>query len=174
MNEVRISLIVAVSENGVIGKDGGIPWRLSSDLKHFRRITFGKPVVMGRKTYASLGKPLDYRDNIVITRNPDKFRDEHGDVVDVASSLEEALRIAGQRARERWVEEVMVIGGAEIYEAALEHAGRIYLTRVHAEVDGDTYFVTLDPAAWRVSLSKRHKAGNRDDHDFTFSVLERL
>jgi dihydrofolate reductase len=129
----------------VIGRDGAIPWRVPSDLKVFRRLTMGKPVIMGRKTYDSIGKPLDGRDNIVVTRNAD-FRAAG---VVCASSIEEALQIAKACAAGRGANEITVIGGAEIFAAMLPAADRIYLTRIHARPEGDTMFPDLDPNDWR-------------------------
>ncbi len=167
---MSISLVVAVAENGVIGHEGQLPWRLSSDLKHFRRLTFGKPVIMGRKTFESIGKPLDYRDNIVVTRNADFWADG----IEVVSSVEAALQLGQQLAHERQVDDVIVIGGAEIYKAVLDKADRIFLTRVHASPEGDTTFPELDPDEWRETICKHHEAGPRDDHDFSLIVLERM
>jgi dihydrofolate reductase len=129
----------------VIGRDGAMPWHLPSDLKTFRRLTMGKPIIMGRKTYGSIGKPLEGRDNIVITRNADFS------VVGVerAGGVAEALEIARVRATERGVDEIVVIGGAEIFAATLPMADRIYLTRIHARPDGDTFFPDPDPTLWR-------------------------
>lgn len=167
---MRIALIVAKAENDVIGRDGALPWRLSSDLKHFRRITFGKPVIMGRKTFQSIGKPLAGRDNVVVTRDPDFYAKG----VIVVDSIEQALQRGKDLARERMVDEIMVIGGAEIYSAVMDRARRIYVTEVHARPEGDAIFPKIDPSIWRETLRKRHDAGPRDDHDFSLIVLERM
>ena len=127
--KVRIAFVVATAENGIIGRNGKLPWRLPSDLKRFRQVTLGKPVVMGRKTYDSIGKPLDGRENIVVTRQAGFSRPG----VHVASSVEQALALGQELAEGRGVDEVMVIGGAEVYRVALPRAERIYLTLVHAE-----------------------------------------
>lgn len=166
---MTVSLIVAKADNDVIGLDGGLPWRLSSDLKHFRRITFGKPVIMGRKTFESIGKPLVGRDNIVVTRDRSFFAEG---VIPVGS-VEQAIRRGHDVARERMVDEIMVIGGAEIYQAVMAKAERIYVTEVHARPEGDAVFPKIDPADWRETLRRRHEAGPRDDHDFSLVVLER-
>ena len=129
-----ITLVVAVAENGVIGRDGGLPWRLSSDLKTFRRLTMGKPLIMGRRTFQSLKKPLDGRDNIVVTRD-DGFRPDGAIVV---PSFEAALARAKDCAKARGTDEIMVIGGADIFAASLPLAGRIYKTEVHGRPEGDT------------------------------------
>lgn len=164
-----ISLIVAVAENGVIGKDGGLPWRLSSDLKTFRRLTMGKPIIMGRRTFQSIGKPLDGRDNIVVTRDP-MFEVPGVSSVD---SIAGALTLARVLARTRGADEVMVIGGADIYSAVLGNADRIYLTRVHAKPEGDRTFPILDPALWHEVSREELPKGPRDDHVATLIVLER-
>ena len=164
-----LSLIVAVAENQVIGRDGGLPWRMSSDLKTFRRLTMGKPIIMGRRTFQSIGKPLDGRDNIVVTRDP--FF-EHAGVSSVAS-VHDALTLARVLARTRGADEVMVIGGADIYAAVLPLANRIYLTRVHAAPHGDRHFPALDLKQW-IEVSKEILAkGERDDHAATLIVFER-
>ena len=166
----RIAIIVAAAENGVIGANGGLPWRLSSDLKRFRALTMGKPMIMGRKTFQSLGKPLDGRDNIVVSRDPG-FRP---DGVLVAPSLEAALDLAAACAERRGSDEIMVIGGAEIYRAALPLAGRIYLTRVHARPQGDATFAPLDPARWREVSREPLPRGERDDHAATLLVFDSI
>jgi len=140
-----IALVVAAADNGVIGRAGDLPWRLPEDLKHFRAVTMGKPIVMGRRTYESIGRPLPGRANIVVTRDP-----AFGPAgVEVAATLEDALELAARRAAAAGVSEIMVIGGAEIYRSALPHARRIYLTEVHEAVEGDTYFPAFDRAEWR-------------------------
>ena len=164
-----LSLIVAVAENGVIGKGGGLPWRLSSDLKTFRRLTMGKPIVMGRRTFQSIGKPLDGRDNIVVTRDP------HFEVqgVSAVATIDEALTLARILATTRGADEVMVIGGADIYETLLPRADRIYLTRVHASPQGDRHFPPLDPSEWTEVSREALPKGDRDQYAATLIVLER-
>lgn len=164
-----VTLVVAIAENGVIGKDGGLPWKLSSDLKHFRALTLGKPVIMGRKTFESIGKPLDGRDNIVVTRNPD-FEAEG---ILLALSFEQALRVARELAIGRGADDIAVIGGAQIYAEALAVADAIELTEVHAAPDGDTYFPPLDEREWREVSRQRHAAGRKDSGDYSFVRLER-
>jgi dihydrofolate reductase len=165
----RIALVVAVGENGVIGRDGQLPWRLPSDLRRFRTLTLGKPVVMGRKTYASIGKPLDGRDNIVLTRQ----RGFWAAGVHVASSLEEAVALGRKLAAEREVEEIAIIGGEEIFRAALALADRIYLTRVRAAPLGDTRFDDPDPKVWRQTASEPMPQSPRDEFSAEFIVLDR-
>ena len=163
---MRIALIAAVSENGVIGRDGCLPWRLSSDLRHFRRVTTGKPVVMGRKTHESIGRPLPDRENIVVTRNADLAG------VTAAPDFESALARAAALAGD--VGEVVAIGGEAIYRAALPLADRCYLTEVHATVEGDVYFPERLRAEWREVSRVRCRAGTGDDHDHSFVVLDRV
>ncbi len=158
-----ISLIVAASTNNVIGFKGDLPWRLSGDLKRFKALTMGKPIVMGRKTYESIGRPLPGRQNIVVTRNPD-FVAEGCDVV---SSVDAAIEAAGD------AEEIMIIGGSNIYDAFLPRAHRIYLTRVQAEVEGDTFFPELMPSEWREAAVEKYGADESNDHDVVFSTFER-
>jgi dihydrofolate reductase len=165
-----VALVVAVAENGVIGRGGKLPWRLSSDLKTFRRLTIGKPLIMGRKTYQSIGRPLDRRDNIVVTRNPGWS--EPG--VHSAASYDAALALAHAMAGQRGSEEIMVIGGAEIYALAMPDASRIYLTRVHATIEGDATFSPLDPTQWREVARAPLPRGPKDDYASTLVVLERL
>jgi len=164
----RLSLIAAVAENGVIGDRQALPWRLSSDQKRFRRITMGKPVVMGRKTYEAIGKPLPGRLNIVVTGQPD-FAPE-GTVV--APSLAAALDVA--RANAGADDEVMVIGGGEIYAAAIGGADRLYVTHVAAAPDGDTRFPAIDPAVWRTVSREAVPAGDKDSAASTFAIYERI
>ncbi len=160
---MRIALIVAMAENRVIGRNNTLPWHLSADLKHFRKLTTGKPIIMGRRTHESIGRPLPERTNIVITRDR-HFRSAGCLVV---HSVDEALQAAGD------ADEVMVMGGAQLYEQMLERADRIYLTRVHAEVEGDTWFPALDDAQWCETACESFSADERNDHDYSFVVLDR-
>jgi len=160
-----ISFVVAVSRNGVIGREGGLPWHISSDLKRFKEITMGKPVIMGRKTWDSLPrKPLPGRRNIVITRQ-EGFAAEGAEV---AASPEEALRLAGD------VPEVAVIGGGEVYRLFWPMVDRLYLTEVDLEIAGDTHFPALDPAEWREVAREVHARGERDSASFTLRTLDRM
>jgi dihydrofolate reductase len=164
-----LAMIVAIAENGVIGRYGDLPWRLSSDLRTFRRVTMGKPVIMGRKTFASLPKPLDGRDTVVITRNQGFTAP---DVIAV-HSLAEALALAQECAARRNADEIFVIGGADIFRQALPLARRMYLTRVHAAPEGDVTFPEIDWNEWHVVNSQSYPIGPKDAFPFTFSVLER-
>ena len=159
-----ISIIVAASANNVIGRQGDLPWRLSDYLKHFKAITMGKPIVMGRKTWESIGRPLPGRQNIVITRQAG-FAAEGCDVV---RSLDEAIATAGD------ADEIVVIGGSQIYALALPMAERLYLTRVHAEVEGDAYFPDVDAGRWLRVADEAHEADDRNEFDFSFRVYDRL
>lgn len=161
MGEADIVLHVAVAENGVIGRDGDMPWRLSSDLRRFKAATMGKPVVMGRKTFASIGKPLPGRLNIVVTRDG-AFRAEG---VEVAHSLADALALAAVRARcMSGAHEICVIGGGQIYAEAMPRADRLSVTHVLAEVEGDTRFPEIDPALWKPVSELFVPAGERDTY----------
>ncbi|MBV1930403.1 MAG: dihydrofolate reductase [Porticoccaceae bacterium] len=139
-----IALIVAVADNGVIGNNNELPWRISADLKYFRQVTLGKPIIMGRRTYESIGKPLPGRTNIVMTR--DAAWQAEG--LEIAGDLTQALVMATKIADDSGVEEVMVIGGETIYREALSKAQRLYLTRVHTQVDGDAFFPDLNKNEW--------------------------
>ena len=163
---MRVSLIVAVAENGVIGRDGDLPWRLSSDLRYFKSVTMGEPIIMGRKTFQSIGRPLPGRPNFVVSRNPEF----NADGITVFSSLGAAT---GQ-AKESGCEEVLIIGGARIYEEGLSVADRIYLTQVHADVPGDVTFPAFDPTEWTRTSRERKTAGENDDHEHSFVVLDRI
>ena len=159
-----ISLIVAASENNVIGAHGDLPWRLSADLKRFKALTMGKPIVMGRKTYESIGRPLPGRQNIVITTQQG-YVAEGCDVVD---SPEAAIEAAGDAA------EIMIIGGSHIYDVFLPRADRIYLTRVHAEVEGDAFLPELHAEEWRADSTENHAADENNDYATEFAVLQRI
>jgi dihydrofolate reductase len=162
---MAVSLIVAVSENGVIGRDGGLPWRLSADLKHFKSTTMGHHLIIGRRTWDEVGKPLPGRAMVVITRSR-RFAPED---VRVAHSLEQALDIAHDD------DEPFIGGGAQIYRRALENelVDRIYLTRVHAEVEGDTFFPKLDLEDWELVSEEHHETDERNEFPYSFLVYER-
>lgn len=160
-----ISLIVAMDERRGIGKDGKLPWRLSSDLKRFRELTMGHHMIVGRKTFESIGKPLPGRQTIVVTRNH-TFKP---DGCLVTNSVQSALALA----QERGEREVFVIGGAEIYTQTLDVADRVYLTLVHAEVGADTFFPELKPDSWTETQSTFQAADERNQYSFSFKQLER-
>lgn len=166
-----IAIFVAIAENGVIGRDGGLPWRLSTDLKRFKADTMGKPIIMGRKTYEGIGRPLPGRLNIVVTRD----KGWHADGIEVAHSLEEAITLAKVRGRcMAGAGEVCVVGGGEIYAQALPLADRLHVTHVLATVDGDAHFPPIDPAFWRIVRSEDFPAGEKDSHATRYTVYERL
>lgn len=159
-----ISLIVAASTNNVIGVRGRLPWRLRGDLQYFKSVTMGKPIIMGRKTYASIGRALPGRQNIVMTRQAD-FAAAGCTVV---VSQQAALAAAAGAA------EIMVIGGGQLYELFLPQAQRIYLTRVHTEVDGDAFFPALDDAVWQLTAEEQHEADEHNAHAFVLQRYERM
>jgi dihydrofolate reductase len=170
MAEPLIALVVARARNGVIGRDGDLPWRLKSDMAFFKATTMGKPVVMGRKTWDSLPrKPLPGRLNIVVTRQPGYTADG----AEAFASLDAALDRGRAQARADGVAEVCVIGGAQIYSETLPVADRLYLTEVAAEPDGDAYFPDPDPAVWGEVSAEQRDPGEGDDHAYTIRVLER-
>ncbi len=158
-----VSVIVAVAEGGVIGANGMMPWHISEDLRMFKRVTSGHPVVMGRRTFESLGRPLPGRTNVVVTRNPSWSSEG----VRVAGSLENAVTLFPPG------EEVFVIGGGEIYRQAMPLADRFYLTRIDAAYDGDTFFPAWDEADWQLVSSERHERGETFAEPFEFLVYRR-
>jgi dihydrofolate reductase len=163
-------LVAAVAENGVIGRDGGLPWRLTSDLRRFRAITLGHPVVMGRKTYDAIGRPLPGRTNILITR--DAAFAARG--VIAAPSLEAALMVARGDAFRRGVRHIMIIGGADLYGQTIARACHLEITRVHARPPGDSMFPAIDPARWRETERCEYPAGPDDDAAFTTLTYDRI
>ena len=166
---IRLSLMVAKASNRVIGRNNKLPWYLPNDLEYFKQVTFGKPVIMGRKTWDSLGKPLPGRTNIVITRQAD-FQAEGAKVV---ATLDEAVTLAENVAFIEGQDEAVVMGGAEIYALALPQADRLYLTEVHAEVDGDTWFPEYDTSEWKEIGREDFPAEGPNPYDYSFVVYER-
>jgi dihydrofolate reductase len=165
-----IALVVARARNGVIGRDGDLPWRLRSDLQRFKAVTTGKPCIMGRKTWDSLPlKPLPGRLNLVLSK--DESFEPTGAVP--CLTLDEAIEIAREQAEDDGVDEICVIGGTAIFAATLPRARRLYITEVDVEVEGDAVFPTFDEAAFDEVESESHPAGEKDDHAFTFRVLQR-
>lgn len=160
-----LALIWAMAENRVIGRGNTLPWRLPGEMQYFRAITLGKPVIMGRKTFESLAKPLPGRTNIVVTRNASFDHPR----VKVARDLDAAIEIARGQALIDGVDEIMVIGGAELYAAALPLADRLYMTLVHAEPEGDTFFPDFDEAAWQEQ--RRLRVPEDSDNVFAFSLI---
>lgn len=171
MTGPRLILIAAVSRNGVIGRQGDMPWRLSTDLKRFKTMTLGKPVIVGRKTFDSFGsRPLPGRPHVIVTRNPD-FR---YDGADVAASLTEAIKIARHKAAESGADEIYVLGGGEIYDQAIEIADMLRITHVETEIpDGDTFFPAIDPAVFEKVEEVAVPAGERDSYPTRFATYVR-
>ncbi len=166
---IPLVLVAAIAENGVIGRAGGLPWRLKTDLKRFRALTVGHPVVMGRKTYLSFGKPLKNRTNIVVTRDPEFTAPG----IVVAPSLEAAMEVAEGDALRRGAAAIVVGGGAGIYSKTIDKAARLEITRVHVRSEGDTMFPRIYPAQWRVAARQDYAAGPDDDAPFTTLTYER-
>ena len=166
---MTLCLIVAVAENGVIGRDNDLPWRLSGDLKRFKAVTMGKPLIMGRRTFESIGRPLPGRANIVLTRDAGFIPEG----VIVVHDPDAALEAAEQEAGRAGTDEIMVIGGAGIYDIFLSRARRIYLTEVHDSPPGDTVFPPLDPDVWFETARERRAAEGGESSDYSFVVLER-
>lgn len=170
MDAPEVAIVVAVAENGVIGREGGLPWRLSSDLRRFKALTMGKPIVMGRKTWDSLGRVLPGRPHFVISRRTD-FAAEG---VETAGSLEEALSKAERSARDLGASQLCVIGGGEVYLQALPRADRLYVTHVEAAIEGDTRFPEIDRALWRPVREERVAADERNSHPTRFVEYHRI
>ncbi|MGB1465663.1 MAG: dihydrofolate reductase [Alcanivorax nanhaiticus] len=166
---IRLSMMVAKASNDVIGRDNKLPWYLPNDLKYFKQVTFGKPVIMGRKTWESLKGPLPGRTNIVITRQADYVAEG----AKVVTTLEEAVAMAENVAFIDGQEEAVIMGGAEIYKLALPAADRLYLTEVHAEVDGDTFFPEYDKSEWNEIGREDFASEGPNPYDYSFVVYER-
>lgn len=169
MTEAKIVLVVAAARNGVIGRDGDLPWRLPSDLKRFKQLTLGKPVLMGRKTWESIGRPLPGRPNIVITRDA-TFSASGAAVV---SSLDEGLAAARREAERLGVDEICVIGGGQVYAQAFDRADILHVTHVEADVEGDTRFPEIDPAVFEKLLEEPIPQGEKDSHAMRFVTWRR-
>ena len=165
----RLVLVAAVAENGVIGRDRGMPWHLPGDLKRFKAITLGKPILMGRRTYESIGRPLPGRSNIVLTRD----RDFKVPGVRVVANITEALAIAGKEAERLNADEIAVIGGATLYAETLAHADRLYFTEVHASTEGTVRFPDFDRSEWREATREGPFREPGEPHSYSFVVLER-
>lgn len=166
---MRLALIWAMSRNRTIGRNNALPWHLPEDLKYFKRVTMGKPIIMGRKTWESIGRPLPGRTNIVITR--DESFSAPG--IKVVHSLNDALSVAESVGVIDGADEVVVIGGAQIYALTLPNADRLYLTQVHAEVEGDAHFPMFDLTQWHELGREDYSASGPNPYDYSFVVLER-
>ncbi len=166
----KVVLVAAIGDNDVIGRQGALPWRLKSDLQHFKRVTLNRPVIMGRKTWESIGKPLKDRTNIVLTSALDLAAP--GTVL--ATSLDAAFGYARNDADKRGVDEIMVMGGGDVFAAVMADADRLEITRVHAAPEGDAYFPPIDPRQWREVAREHHARGPGDETDFTILTYERF
>jgi len=164
-----ILIIAAVAENGVIGRGNGLPWRLKSDMQHFRALTMGKPVVMGRKTFLSIGRPLPGRTTIVVSRD----RNFAAPSILVAGDLAAAFAAAQGDALRRGADAIVVAGGADIYAQALPAASHLALTQIHGRVDGDVFFPAIDPRIWRETARSEHEPASGDDAAFAFVAYQR-
>ncbi len=168
-SEASLVLVAAVARNGVIGANQGLPWRLGSDLKRFKALTWGKPLVMGRKTYFTIGRALPGRDTIVVTRDPGLAAPG----VFVAHDLEAALHLAGERACAMGAGEIVVAGGGEIYAQTIGRADRLFITEVALDAKGETRFPPIDPGEWREVRREMGERGPRDEADFAFVEYQR-
>jgi dihydrofolate reductase len=164
VNEPSVIFVVAMAENRVIGKDNAMPWHVRSDLKRFKALTWGKPMIMGRKTYLSIGKPLPGRESIVVTTDPDF----HAEGTHVVHSTEAALERARQLAVELRSDAIAVIGGGDIFRQMLGEAHRIHVTEIHARPAGDAFFPELDPGQWTEESREKHDPAEKDDHAFSY------
>jgi dihydrofolate reductase len=167
---MKLALIVAQSQNRVIGKDNSLPWHLPKDLQYFKKVTLGKPIIMGRKTYESIGRALPGRVNIVVSRNPD-YKVEG---VEHAQNLDQAIELAKKVCIETSVNEVMVIGGAQIYHQAIEVADVLYLTSVEAVVEGDAYFPEIDYSLYKQTQKQSHCADDKNPYPYSFVTYEKI
>lgn len=168
-SHIRVAQVAAVANGGVIGAGGALPWRIADDLKWFKQTTMGKPIIMGRKTFASIGKALPGRDTIVVTRDPDF----EAPGVFIVRTIPDVLGLAEACANERGADEFCFIGGGEIYAQTLPLADRIYLTRVDAEIEGDVFFPQIDSAQWSETLVGSCAKSEKNEHACEFFILDR-
>ena len=166
---MQIVMVAAVGENNAIGIEGELPWHISSDLKHFRALTINRPVIMGRKTFDSIGKPLDQRTNIVVSRGLQRV----GSGVVLATSIDAAVGYARSDAEKRGVDEIMVIGGGDIFSALMPFASTLEITHVHASPDGDSFFPEIDPQQWEQRSRREMPAGPKDSARFALATYVR-
>lgn len=167
---MRKAMIVAMAKNRVIGRKNQLPWHLPEDLKYFKRVTMGKPIVMGRKTYESIGRPLPGRLNVVLTRDANW----QAEGVQVAQTIDTAFSRAITEAKSKEKDEIMVIGGDQIYALCLPLVDRLYVTQVHAEVEGDAYFPVVEWEHWQQVSSEVHRASDNNPYDYSFVVYDRI
>ncbi len=161
---VKLAIIVATDEKGLIGRDNDLPWKLSADLQYFRRVTMGKPLIMGRNTHESIGRALPGRKNIVVTKN----NDYQAEGCCIVNSVEDAIKACGD------VEEVMIMGGASLYEQLLPQVERLYLTQVHASLEGDTWFPDRLQSEWQEISREDHLADDKNDYPYSFLIFDRV
>jgi dihydrofolate reductase len=161
---MKTAFVVAMDEQGLIGRDNDLPWRLSADLQYFRRITMGKPILMGRKTHESIGRALPGRQNIVVS----SLVDYQAEGCDVVNSIDAALKLAAN------ADEIMVIGGSSLFEQMFDTVDKLYLTRVHAELEGDTWFPEWDQTQWQLISQESHPADEKNDYAYSFEVYQRV
>ena len=159
---MELSIVVAMASNGVIGRNGDLPWRLPADLQEFKAITMGKPIIMGRLTHESIGRPLPGRENIVLSHDPD-YRAQGCRIINNLKELDDIVKD----------DEAMIIGGARLYADVLPVARRLYITEVHADVEGDVSFPEFDRTAWTESRRQRYQADAKNEYDYSFVLLER-
>lgn len=164
MSNPGIAFVVAMARNNVIGRDGGMPWHVRSDLKRFKALTWGKPMIMGRKTWAAIGSALPGRESVVVTSDPDFTAPGAHVVHSVEAAVEQARALAVQLS----ADEIAVIGGGEIYAQMMASATRLCVTEIEGEPAGDAFFPDIDPALWREESRERHEAGEGDDHAFSY------
>ncbi len=171
-----LSMIVATADNNIIGKDNDMPWHLPADLAYFKKVTLGKPIIMGRKTYESIGRPLPGRRNIVISRDETYIPKGKGAAigVDVVTSVEQALSLVDGSDGNEAVDEIMVIGGGAIYQHCLPNADRLYVTHIKAAIDGDTQFPNYDDGNWRKTDSELRQSDDKNAYDLDFCVYQRV
>lgn len=165
-----LSMIVATADNNIIGKDNDMPWHLPADLAYFKKVTLGKPIIMGRKTYESIGRPLPGRRNIVISRDENYIAEG----IDTVTSVEQALALVDGSDGSDAVEEIMVIGGGAIYKHCLPNADRLYVTHIKAAIDGDTQFPAYDDGCWNKTASELRSSDEKNAYDLDFCVYERI
>lgn len=170
MNSLPLVIVVAVAENGVIGRQQQLPWRISGDLKHFKAVTMGKPMVMGRKTFESIGKPLPGRTNLVLTSD----KEWRAEGVVVAHSLDEILRLANEDAKRTGAREITIIGGSSLFRELMPSVSKIELTEVHASPEGDIYFPAFDRSAFRETRREGPTQGEKDEYAYSVVTLERI
>ncbi len=166
---VDLCIVVAASENNVIGIDNTLPWKLSADLQHFKSVTMGHPLIMGRKTFESIGRPLPGRKTIVVTRQSDWSFDG----VDVVNTIDDAIVLGKELAESAGKDKIMLVGGADLYRQCLSKCHFVYLTRVHTSLHGDAFFPDLDEREWETLNEEPHEADGNNSYAYTFSLLKR-